>query len=153
MEPRVELRRAIRRRTRSRWRGPTRRIDPKRIECGPAAFVAAIPPTVQKAPLDGSTGNRKPCLRAARIHLGAQRARSSLTIARCYVDTRDVAPSAEVDDRPLADRAAGHAAARTPRDQRQRALFRPTREERQVVDVAGTATALGTLRAMPAASA
>ena len=42
------------------------RIEPKRIECDPAAFVDAIPPTVQNAPLDGSTGKRSPCARAAR---------------------------------------------------------------------------------------
>ena len=82
--------------------------------------------------------HRKPQAMPAcgRIHLGAQRARSCAHDPRCYVDTRDVAPSAEVHDDPLTDRAARHAAARTPRDQRQRALFRPTREEREVVDVA-----------------
>ena len=37
-----------------------RRIEPKCIECGPAAFVAVMPPIVQNAPLDGSTGNRRP---------------------------------------------------------------------------------------------
>jgi hypothetical protein len=40
-------------------------MAPKRIECAPAAFVEAIPPTVQKAPLDGSTGKRKPWRPAA----------------------------------------------------------------------------------------
>ena len=32
------------------------RTDPWRSECGPAAFVLAIPPIVQNSPLDGSTG-------------------------------------------------------------------------------------------------
>ena len=42
------------------------RIDPCRSECGPAALVPAIPPTVQNSPLDGSTGNRRPTARAWR---------------------------------------------------------------------------------------
>ena len=42
------------------------RVVPTCIECAPAAFVDAIPPTVQKAPLDGSTGKRSPRARAAR---------------------------------------------------------------------------------------
>ena len=44
-----------------------RRVDPNSSECAPAAFVAAIPPTVQNSPLDGSTGNLKPCLAAAEL--------------------------------------------------------------------------------------
>lgn len=43
------------------------RVEPKRSVWGPAAFVATMPPTVQKFPLDGSTGKRRPLAVAAAL--------------------------------------------------------------------------------------
>ena len=91
-----------------------------------------------------------------RIDLGAQDARFDANGPRSDVDLRHlapIAPTTEVDDDPLADRAAGHAAPRTSCDQRQRARSSPLHEEERSSTSRGTATAIGTLRAMPAASA
>jgi hypothetical protein len=41
------------------------RIAPNFNECGPAALVETIPPIVQNAALDGSAGRRRPSFRAA----------------------------------------------------------------------------------------
>ena len=101
------------------------RIDPKRIECGPAAFVAVMPPIVQNAPLDGSTGNRKPCLRAAASTSARNAPGPTLTIRDATSTPAMSRHRLRSTIDPLADRAARHAAARTPRDQRQRALSSP----------------------------
>ena len=62
----TDLRRAIRRRTRSRSRAPTSASRRNASSANPRRWSPAIPPTVQNAPLDGSTGKRSPCARAAR---------------------------------------------------------------------------------------
>jgi hypothetical protein len=47
-----------------------RRVAPKCIECAPAALVDVIPPIVQNAPLDGSTGKAEPMTSRGAIDVG-----------------------------------------------------------------------------------
>ena len=129
------------------------RIDPKRIECGPAAFVAVMPPIVQNAPLDGSTGNRKPCLRAAASTSARNAPGPALTVRdatstpamsrhrlRSTMIPSPIAPPGMLLPEPRA--ISGSA----------RSFAQRVRRERSSTS-RGTATAIGTLRAMPAASA
>ena len=145
--------RASRRRRRSRGRSPTRASSRSASSARPAAFVDAMPPTVQNAPLDGSTGKRSPCCaRGAHRPRRARRPGRRRIVRALDVDRPD-APAAQIDDHAVADRAAGHAAPRSARDERRARVSPPSgRARRGRRRRRGTATARGMTRAMPAAS-
>ena len=75
-----------------------RRVEPKRSVRAPAAFVDTMPPMLQNAPLDGSTGKRSPTVRArasTRFRIAPVRRRS----AAIRVRIADRVEPAQVDDR------------------------------------------------------
>src|SRR5581483_9429168 len=127
------------------------RMDPCNSECAPAALVAVIPPMVQNAPLDGSTGSLRfkeetSELTWARIAPGPTTIRLPTTgpmALRPLTSTMTAGPTAPPD--MLLPEPRGISGVPVARDQRTSATTSSAS--------AGTATASGVARAMPAASA
>ena len=130
-----------------------RRVDPKRSVRAPAAFVEAIPPMVQNAPLDGSTGKRSPTdlARAStrfRIAPGPTTMRRVATSGSPILSRRlrsTMTPFPMAPPGMLLPDARGTMATRLSPAHRTSATTSSA--------LAGTATACGITRLMPAASA
>ena len=109
------------------------RVAPKRRERAPAALAPTMPPIVQKAPLDGSTGKRSPTSRAAastapRSAPGRHHARD----APSRLHGLDRVEAGEVEHHSGPHRAGRHAAPRAPRHHEPAALACATQERDDV---------------------
>jgi hypothetical protein len=128
------------------------RIAPWRSVCAPAAFVAAIPPTVAHVQLDGSTGKRSPAARAARstaapVTPGPHATRRPATSTAPNVASRErstVTPSPTAPPAMLLPAPRGTSGVPVAAAHRASATTSSAS--------AGTATARGSARATPAAS-
>ena len=80
-------------------------------------------------------GKSKPVRAGRAIDVSSQRPRSNANRARRHVHFADRVPTAHIDDHSVADSAAGHAAPRSARNERNSLRRRESDERREIFDV------------------